>query len=121
MLGSHLMLSAIDTWVVVVITLFPALIAGAAAGYFVYRAVLKKKQSDADTEFARVIEEARLEAKTLRKDALLEAKEEQIRLRNEFEKESKDRRSEPEGGFHQQKGGRARQETRERGAYPQRT
>ena len=52
MLGSHLMLSAIDTWVVVVITLFPALIAGAAAGYFVYRAVLKKKQTDAETEFA---------------------------------------------------------------------
>lgn len=94
MLGSHLMLSAIDTWVVVVITLFPALIAGAAAGFFVYRAVLKKKQTDAETEFARVIEEAKLEAKTLRKDALLEAKEEQIRLRNEFEKESKDRRSE---------------------------
>ena len=40
------------------------------------------------------MEEARIEAKTLRKEALLEAKDEQLRLRNEFEKETRQRRSE---------------------------
>lgn len=94
MLSSLIMLSAIDAWAIVLITLFPALIVGAVAGYITYKTVLKKKAQDADTQHAKVIEEARQEAKTIRKDALLEAKEEQIRLRNEFEKESKERRSE---------------------------
>ena len=94
LLSSLGMLLAIDAWAVVLITLFPALLVGFAVGYISYKTVLKKKAQDADTQHAKVIEEARQEAKTIRKDALLEAKEEQIRLRNEFEKESKERRSE---------------------------
>ncbi len=94
MLSSLTMLMAIDAWAVVLITLFPALLVGFGAGYIAYKTVLKKKELDAETQHAKVIEEARQEAKTIRKDALLEAKEEQIRLRNEFEKESRDRRSE---------------------------
>ncbi len=94
MLSSLVMLSAIDAWAIVLITLFPSLFVGAAAGYIAYKTILKKKAQDAETQHAKVIEEARQEAKTIRKDALLEAKEEQIRLRNEFEKESKERRSE---------------------------
>lgn len=94
LLSSLGMLLAIDAWAVVLITLFPALLIGVAVGYISYKTVLKKKAQDAETQHAKVIEEARQEAKTIRKDALLEAKEEQIRLRNEFEKESKERRSE---------------------------
>ena len=88
------MLLATPGWAVALITLFPSLLAGVAVGYFAYKTILKKKEQDAETQHAKVIEEARQEAKTIRKDALLEAKEEQIRLRNEFEKESKERRSE---------------------------
>ena len=94
MLGSQLLISAMQDGLIVVVTLIPALVIGGLAGFFGYRQLLKKKQGDAETEYARVLEEARLEAKTLRKDALLEAKEEQLRLRNELEKESKDRRAE---------------------------
>ena len=94
MLSSLVMLSAIDAWAIVLITLFPSLFVGAVAGYIAYKTILKRKAQDAETQHAKVIEEARQEAKTIRKDALLEAKEEQIRLRNEFEKESKERRSE---------------------------
>ncbi len=84
----------VPAWAVALITLFPALLAGFAVGYIAYKTMLKKKGQDAETQHAKVLEEARQEAKTIRKDALLEAKEEQIRLRNEFEKESKERRSE---------------------------
>lgn len=94
MLSSLTLISALDAWAVSLISIIPSLLAGVFAGYMVYKAVLKKKMGDAQAEFARVIEDARLEAKTLRKDALLEAKEEQIRLRNEFEKESRERRAE---------------------------
>ncbi len=94
MSGSLIMLTAIEAWAVVLITVFPALAVGVGAGFLVYRAILKKKQSDAESEYARVVEDAKIEATAIRKDALLAAKDEQIRLRNEFEKESKDRRSE---------------------------
>lgn len=94
MYSSLTLLSALEPWAAALIALIPALIAGAAIGFFVYKTILKKKMGDASAERTRIVEDARLEAKTLRKDALLEAKEEQLRLRNEFEKESRDRRSE---------------------------
>ncbi|MFA5449613.1 MAG: ribonuclease Y [Clostridia bacterium] len=93
MLSSLTLISAIPPWAVAPLVIVP-LILGGFVGYLSYRYYLKKKMGDAQAEFARVIEDARLEAKTLRKDALFEAKEEQIRLRNEFEKESRERRSE---------------------------
>lgn len=91
---SSLTLCALEAWAAAIIALIPALFIGAGAGFFIYRALLKKKMGDAKAEFDRVVEDARIEAKTLRKDALLEAKEEQLRLRNEFEKESRERRLE---------------------------
>jgi ribonuclease Y len=48
----------------------------------------------AKVEANKIIEDAKSEAKTLRKESLLEAKEEQHKLRSEFEKESKERRAE---------------------------
>lgn len=94
MLSSLNMLCALESWVVAIISIIPALAVGVVGGFFAYKLFLKKKLSDAQAESARILEDARLEAKTLRKDALLEAKEEQIRLRNEFEKESRERRAE---------------------------
>ena len=75
--------------------LLPVAIAGGVgAGILVYKKILQQKTGDAKAEYAKIIEDARVEAKTLRKDALLEAKEEQLRMRTEFERESKERRRE---------------------------
>ncbi len=71
-----------------------ALAVGGAVGYIAYRQYSINKIGLAKTESARIIDEAHLEAKTLRKEALLEAKEEQHKLRIEFEKESKEKRTE---------------------------
>ncbi|MDR3186237.1 MAG: ribonuclease Y [Christensenellaceae bacterium] len=94
MLGSLTMISAIQSYVIAIIVAIPALGVGVIAGIYVYRHILKKKKLDADTEFTRIIDDARAEAKTIRKDALLEIKEEKIKLHSEFEKESKERRAE---------------------------
>ncbi len=67
---------------------------GGVATYFVLRNFSNSKIATAKDESARIMEEANLEAKTLRKEALLEAKEEQHRLRTEFEQESKERKIE---------------------------
>ncbi len=70
------------------------LVAGIAIGYFVYRQYSKNKIGLAKSEAARIIEEANLDAKTARKEAAIEAKEEQHKLRAEFDAESKERKAE---------------------------
>ena len=70
------------------------LLAGGVSGFFIYKSYAMKRIGSVKTEVAKQLEDSRLEAKTLRKEALLEAKEEQLRLRTEFEKEMKERRSE---------------------------
>ena len=70
------------------------LILGGVIGYFVYRLIANKQIGSAKQEAARIKEEASNEAKTLRKEALLEAKEEQHRIRNDLDKELRERRGE---------------------------
>lgn len=71
-----------------------ALAVGVLAGYLVYRQIAMKKIGSAKQEAKRIVDDAHLEAKTLRKEAIIEGKEEQHRLRNEFDKEIKERRAE---------------------------
>ena len=81
----------------------PGAISGIAIGAAVVSAVLailgyrlysQNKIGVAKREAARIIEEANLEAKDIRKDGLLEAKEQQNKMRSDFEKETKERRAE---------------------------
>lgn len=69
-----------------------ALIVGALVGWLVYRLYSQNKIGNANREAARIIEEANLEAKTIRKDGLLEAKETMNKMRVEFENETKERK-----------------------------
>ena len=69
-----------------------ALIVGALVGWLVYRLYSQNKIGNAKREAARIIEEANLEAKTIRKDGLLEAKETMNKMRVEFENETKERK-----------------------------
>lgn len=86
---------AVGAWIgILAAVLVFALAVGAVVMYFVYKKSQEKKIGDSKTEASRIMEEARLEAQTLRKEALLEAKDEQLRLRNEFERESRQKRSE---------------------------
>ena len=67
---------------------------GVFAGRFLAEKVRSKKIADTETVIAKMKEEAEQECKALKKAAILEAKEEDLRIRNEFEKESKDKRIE---------------------------
>ncbi|MEG2541472.1 MAG: Rnase Y domain-containing protein, partial [Clostridia bacterium] len=68
------------------------LIVGALAGLFGYRLYSLNKIGVAKREAARILEEAGLEAKTIRKDGLLEAKEELNKMRSDFESETRERK-----------------------------
>ena len=62
--------------------------------FFVYKAIQKSKASKEGIHAKSILEEAKQEAKNLKKEAVLSAKEEAFRLTNECEQEIKSRRAE---------------------------
>ncbi len=71
-----------------------AIVVGALIGFIVHRVYSQNKIGNAKREAARIIEEANLEAKTIRKDGMLEAKEQMNKMRVDFENETKERKQE---------------------------
>ncbi|MFZ5975550.1 MAG: ribonuclease Y [Bacillota bacterium] len=67
---------------------------GVLVGYLYNKKITEAKIGKADETVERLIREAEKKADALHKETLLEAKEEVHRLRNEFERESRDRRNE---------------------------
>ncbi|MDE5896737.1 MAG: Rnase Y domain-containing protein, partial [Clostridia bacterium] len=100
MLFLNSLLLAVDTWMAIVFPVI-ALIVGAGAVAVVW--VLKDKDSKKKSankldETSKRVEEmlktAEAQSKQLKKEAILEAKEQEIKRRNEFEQEMKEKRAE---------------------------
>jgi len=64
------------------------------AGYLLRRYVAEKKIQDAETQAKHILEQAKKEAQDRRREAELEAKDLLYRMRQDFERETKDRRQE---------------------------
>ena len=80
--------------VIAILSALIALICGAAAGYLYRKNVMEQKIGRTE-EFARnLLDEATRKAEKKKKEAILEAKEEVIRLKNDLDKEIRDRRNE---------------------------
>lgn len=71
-----------------------AAVAGLAVGYIVRKTVGESKIKSAEDEAARIMEEATRNTDAIRKEAILEAKDEAYKIRNEAEQEVKERRAE---------------------------
>jgi ribonuclease Y len=69
-------------------------IIGIIIGYFIRRNISESKIGSAELEAKRIIEEAKQKAETRKKEILVEARDEVHRMRNEFERENKERRNE---------------------------
>lgn len=59
-----------------------------------YQKKLAKQLRDFKSETDKMLEEANAECKALKKEAILEAKEQELKLRNEFEKETREKKAE---------------------------
>ncbi len=81
------------------------LVLGCFIGLFVYKAKTEKKIGSAEDQVRKIVENANAEAERIKaqgkeeskralKEALLEAKEQDLKLRNEFERESKEKKAE---------------------------
>jgi len=77
-----------------IITVIIAAIIGIFAGYFIRKNIGEGKINSAEKLAETILENAHRDADALKKEMLLEAKDEIHELRNEVERESRDRRSE---------------------------
>jgi ribonuclease Y len=68
--------------------------AGVLLGYALSRKLSKKKIESSESLSARIIDEAKKEAETIKKEAILQAKENLLRVKTEFEKDTRERKIE---------------------------
>ena len=69
-------------------------ILGGVIGFVIKHFVVKNKIGNANNVAQTIVEEAKLEAKTVKKESIIEAKEEVLKLKTESEREIKERRNE---------------------------
>lgn len=67
---------------------------GCLIGYLIRKNIAERKIGSAEELSKKLLEDAQRDAETSKKEVLLEAKEEVHKLRNEFERESRERRNE---------------------------
>jgi ribonuclease Y len=79
---------------IIIISILLALIVGVVVGYFVRKSISEAKVAGAKNAAEQIIEDAKRDAESLKKEALLEAKDENHKLRTEAEREIRERRNE---------------------------
>ncbi|WP_174523421.1 ribonuclease Y [Neobacillus drentensis] len=77
-----------------IISILLGLIVGAVVGYFVHKSIAEAKVAGAKNAAEQILEDAKRDADSLKKEALLEAKDEIHKLRTEAEREVRERRNE---------------------------
>ena len=82
---------------IAVVFIFVALIIGAALGYAVNRFLMKDRTSRAAEEAGRLVGDAEKQAETLKREALLEAKDQIFKMKQDAEADNKERRKEITG------------------------
>ena len=95
--GSLFLAGTVATWVFAVVLVVAILVVGAAGflvGRFLYKKMFSKKIGDVEQTIKIMREEAENECRALKKEAILEAKEQDLKLRNEFQRESKEKKAE---------------------------
>ncbi len=78
----------------IIMSIFGSSVLAGFAGYFIRKRIAEAKIISAEVAAKKIIEDGEKSAKAAKREALLEAKEEIHRQRNDFEKENKERRSE---------------------------
>lgn len=98
---SNLFLASMDSGLAIGLIAAAAVVAlgiGALVGIYIFKFLTEKRLGKVHLREQRIIEDAtkkaEAEAKAFKKEAILEVKEQELQLRNEFERESKDKKSE---------------------------
>jgi ribonucrease Y len=84
----------LENTIVLISLLLISAIVGAVVGYLIRKSIAEAKISSAERYATQIIEDSKRDAEALKKEALLEAKDETYKIRSEADKEVKERRSE---------------------------
>jgi ribonuclease Y len=82
---------------VLVLLILVAVLVGAIVGYILKQIFTTKKIKASESLAARIVEESKKEAETLKKEAILQAKENLLKMKADFDQETKAVKSELEG------------------------
>ena len=96
-LGNLFLAASVDMTIFIVAivgVLIIALGAGLVVGILINKKSTEKKLGDVESRAEKMISDATAECKALKRDAILEAKEQENKLRTEFERESKEKKAE---------------------------
>ena len=93
LLFSSLFLASSSTLLPVVVGIV-AIIVGIGLGLWIKTLSFNKKEGDLKQMTEKMLEAAKEESKQIKKEAILEAKEQEHRMRSDFERESKEKRAE---------------------------
>ncbi|MGE8204007.1 ribonuclease Y [Heyndrickxia sp. NPDC080065] len=77
-----------------IISILLGLIVGVVVGYFIRKSIAEAKIAGAKNAAEQIVEDAKREAEALKKEALVEAKDENHKLRTDIERELRERRNE---------------------------
>jgi ribonuclease Y len=77
----------------IVLVILAAVAVGALLGYALSGRLSRKKQEASESLSARIVDEAKKEAETIKKEAILQTKENLLKAKTEFEKDTRERKS----------------------------
>jgi ribonuclease Y len=76
-----------------VLVIFVAILSGAVVGYILKQLFSAKKIKASESLAARIVEEAKKESETIKKEVMLQAKENLLKMKADFDRETKDRKN----------------------------
>ena len=82
-----------QTGIIIFVTAFISAVIFTIAGYFLRKRTAESKIKSAEQEVQKLIENGKIEAENLKKQELVNAKEEALKIRNDLDQEIKERRS----------------------------
>jgi ribonucrease Y len=78
----------------IILMVFGSVAIGVVLGYLLKQRLSRKSLASSESLSARIIDEAKKEAETIKKESVIQAKENLLKIKAEFEKDSRDRKSE---------------------------
>ncbi len=80
-----------------VLVILVAIIAGMVIGFILKQLLAAKKIKSSESLAARIVEESKKEAETIKKEAILQVKENLLKMKADFDRETKDKKSDLDG------------------------
>ena len=82
--------------IMIILVIIGSIALGVLLGYLLRQRLFKNRQASSEMLSARIVDEAKKESETIKKEAVIQAKENLLKVKTEFEKDTRERKSELE-------------------------